>query len=69
MNIKELRELTETDLGVKLKEAKDELFRLRFQLALRQLDNTSRLGELRNTIAQVHTVRRERELAASGSIK
>ncbi len=69
MNIKELRELNEADLGGKLKEAKDELFRLRFQLALRQLDNTSRLGELRNTIAQVHTVRRERELAAAGSKK
>jgi len=69
MTIKELRDLSDADLNTKLKEAKDELFRMRFQLALRQLENTGRLGELRNTIAQVHTVRRERELAAAGSKK
>lgn len=64
MDMKELRALTDADLTAKEKEAKDELFRLRFQLALRQLENTARLGELRHTIAQVQTVRRERTLAA-----
>lgn len=64
MDMKELRALSDADLTAKEKEAKDELFRLRFQLALRQLENTARLGELRHTIAQVQTVRRERTLAA-----
>lgn len=67
MSIKELRELSDADLAGKLKEAKEELFKLKFQLALRQLENTARLGELKTTIAQVHTVRRERTLAAAGS--
>jgi large subunit ribosomal protein L29 len=67
MSIKELRELSDADLAGKLKDAKDELFKLKFQLALRQLENTARLGELKHTIAQVHTVRRERTLAAAGS--
>jgi large subunit ribosomal protein L29 len=67
MSIKELRELSDADLASKLKDAKEELFKLKFQLALRQLENTARLGELKHTIAQVHTVRRERTLAAAGS--
>jgi len=67
MSVKELRELSDADLASKLKEAMDELFKLKFQLALRQLDNTARLGELKHTIAQVHTIRRERSLTAAGS--
>jgi large subunit ribosomal protein L29 len=67
MSIKELRELSDADLASKLKDAKEELFKLKFQLALRQLENTARLGELKHTIAQVHTVRRERTLATAGS--
>jgi len=66
MTIKELRELSDVDLAAKHKEVKDELFRLKFQLALHQLENTARLGELRHTIAQVQTVRRERTLATAG---
>ena len=64
MDMKELRALSDGDLTSAGKDAKEELFRLRFQLALRQLENTARLGELLNTIAQVQTVRRERTLAA-----
>ena len=57
--LKELRDLNEQDLNNKLKEAKEELFKLRFQLAIRQLDNTAQIGEVRNRIAMIQTVQRE----------
>ena len=47
------------DLQAKLKEAKEELFKLRFQLAIRQLDNTAEIGSVRNRIAMIQTVLRE----------
>lgn len=53
------------DLAVKLKEAKEELFRLRFQLAIRQLENTAQIGEVRNRIAVLQTVLRESQSAAA----
>ena len=46
----------------KLKEAKEELFNLRFQNATGQLDNTARLKTVRREIARIYTVVREREL-------
>lgn len=63
MKISEIRELTGDELAKQLTDAKGELFRVRFQLALRQLENTAKLKELRHTIAQLQTVVRERELA------
>ena len=62
----ELRGLESKDLARRLGEAKEELFRLRMQHATLQLVDTSRLRQLRREIAQVLTVRRERELAATG---
>ena len=63
----ELRELTDTDLTDKLREAKEELFNLRFQMATGQLANNRRLRTVRQEIARVYTVLRERELGlASG---
>jgi len=59
---KELRELTDQELVKKLNDAKDELFRLRFQLATGQLDNYMRIREVRKNIARVKTVMREREI-------
>jgi large subunit ribosomal protein L29 len=61
---KELAELTDVELEHRLGEAKEELFNLRFQLATGQLDNTTRLKELRREVARVATVLRERELEA-----
>jgi large subunit ribosomal protein L29 len=57
--LQDLRGLNEQDLQAKLKEAKEELFKLRFQLAIRQLDNTSEIGTVRNRIAMIQTVLRE----------
>lgn len=62
MKVKELRELTDTELGKKLTESKDELFKLRFQMATGQLDNPIKLQEIRRKIARVKTIIREREL-------
>jgi len=58
----ELRALPEDALAEKLKEAKEELFNLRFQNATGQLDNTARLRAVRREIARIYTVQREREL-------
>ena len=56
MKISEIREMTSEQLDAKLKELKEELFNLRFQLAINQLENTNRIGEVKKDIARVMTV-------------
>ena len=58
----ELRELTDEELIERLRESKEELFNLRFQVATGQLDNNRRLRTVRREIARVYTILREREL-------
>jgi len=58
----ELRELSSEDLLGKLREAKEELFNLRFQAATGQLENNNRLKVVRKDIARIYTLMREREL-------
>ncbi|BAJ28970.1 MULTISPECIES: 50S ribosomal protein L29 [Kitasatospora] len=58
----ELRELDNEGLVAKLREAKEELFNLRFQAATGQLDNHGRLRLVRKDIARIYTLMREREL-------
>ena len=64
MKADDLRELTAQELEERFEESKEELFNLRFQLATNQLDDTSRLGEVRKDIARLATVIREQELEA-----
>ena len=64
MKVKEIRELSEMELDKKLVELKQELFNLRFQLAVNKLDNPTRICAVKKEIAIVKTVQRERELAA-----
>ena len=59
MTAKELRELTPSELELKLKNLKQELFNLRFQLAINQLDNPMRITKVKRDIARVSTVMRE----------
>jgi len=59
----ELTELSAEQIALKLAEAKEELFNLRFQNVTGQLDNSNRLGEVRRDIARILTIMRERELA------
>jgi large subunit ribosomal protein L29 len=58
----ELRELTDEELTERLRESKEELFNLRFQMATGQLNNNRRLRTVRQEIARIYTVLREREL-------
>jgi len=58
----ELRELDADELETKLRESKEELFNLRFQVATGQLDNNARLRTVRRDIARIYTVLTEREL-------
>jgi large subunit ribosomal protein L29 len=61
----ELRGLGSEELGTRLKESKEELFNLRFQVATGQLDNNRRLQTVRRDIARIYTIMRERELGLS----
>jgi large subunit ribosomal protein L29 len=62
INADELRVLADEELDTRLREAKEELFNLRFQVATGQLDNNRRLQTVRRDIARLYTVMREREL-------
>jgi large subunit ribosomal protein L29 len=63
----ELRELNDEELVLRLRESKEELFNLRFQMATGQMDNNRRLRTVRHDIARIYTVMRERELGLSVS--
>ena len=60
MTAKELRELTEEELQLKLKDLKEELFTLRFQHAINQLDNPQKIVEVKKNIARVMTILSEK---------
>ncbi|MBP2033116.1 large subunit ribosomal protein L29 [Clostridium algifaecis] len=65
MKAKELQELKQNspqDLQAKVVDLKSELFNLRFQLAIGQLENPMRIKEVKKSIAQVKTILRENEL-------
>ncbi len=66
MNVTEMRELTNEELLEAVREAKEEKFNLRFQVATNQLDNTARIKEVKRDIARMLTVLRERELSGDG---
>ena len=65
MKVTELRDLSVADLEAKLAECKQELFNLRFQNAINQLDNPKRIGDVKKTIARIKTIIREKELEGS----
>jgi large subunit ribosomal protein L29 len=58
----ELDDLNDVDIEGKLREAKEELFNLRFQAATGQLESHGRLNAVKKDIARIYTVVREREL-------
>jgi large subunit ribosomal protein L29 len=64
----ELRHLDEDSLEEKLREAKEELFNLRFQAATGQLESHGRLRHVRRDIARIYTVLRERELGITARV-
>ncbi|MDO5716627.1 MAG: 50S ribosomal protein L29 [Tissierellia bacterium] len=62
MKVKEIRQLSDAELSIKLQDLKVELFNLRFQSATGQLDNPLRIRTVRKEIARVKTIQKEREL-------
>lgn len=60
MKARELLELTETELYTKETELKDQLFKLRFQRTLGQLEDQMKLRNVRKDIARIKTIRREK---------
>ena len=62
MKFNEIVEMADMELNQKLAELKSELFNLRFQLEINQLDNPMRIKEVKKNIAQIKTVLREREI-------
>ena len=65
MKAAEIRELTTEELQSMLKDLKEELFNLRFQLAINQLDNPMRISAVKKDIARIKTVLRGNELKDS----
>jgi len=66
---KALKELSDNDLIVTLNDSKEELFNLRFQLVTGQLDNYSRIKEVKKDIARAMTQLREREITAAEELE
>lgn len=62
MKASEIREMSVEELELKLADLKEELFNLRFQLAVNQLENSSRIAAVKKDIARVSTILRMREL-------
>lgn len=65
MKATEIRDMEDAELQSKLKDARAELFNLRFRLATGQLDNPSQIGAVKKDIARLHTELRARELRAA----
>jgi large subunit ribosomal protein L29 len=66
---KALKELSDNDLIGTLNDSKEELFNLRFQLVTGQLDNYSRIKEVKKDIARAMTQLREREITAAEELE
>ncbi len=64
-----LRDLDDNALLEQLNDTKDELFKLRFQHVTGQLDNYSRLGDLKKDVARINTELRAREIAAAEALE
>jgi large subunit ribosomal protein L29 len=62
MAIKDFKELNVAELNKKLVDLKDELYKLRFQLAINQLENPMRITDVKKDIARVKTLIRENEI-------
>jgi large subunit ribosomal protein L29 len=67
MELEKIRNLSDAELQHQEKTAGEQLFRLRFQVALGQNDGVKKLRQLRKEIAQIKTVARERELGIRGA--
>ncbi|MBR5271947.1 MAG: 50S ribosomal protein L29 [Clostridia bacterium] len=67
MQANEIRKMTLTEMDEKLAELKDELFKLRFQQAINQLENPMRIKAVKKDIARIKTVQRQLQLENANS--
>ncbi len=67
MSADTIRELTDEEIREEIRQAEEELFRLRFRKAYQELESSAVLRERRRDLARLKTIQRERELAASES--
>ncbi len=65
MKATEIRDLSLVEMNEKLADLKDELFKLRFQLAVNQLENPMRIKAVKKDIARIKTIIREQELKSA----
>jgi large subunit ribosomal protein L29 len=63
MKAEEIREFDETEMRTRLKELREERFKLRFQSSMMELENPGTMRRVRKDIARLQTILRERELA------
>lgn len=66
MKAEDIRDWDDTEITARLKELKEEQFKLRFQTSMMELENPTLLRNIRRDIARLKTVQRERELAENG---
>ena len=64
MKINEIRDLSAAELDSKLKDLKEELFNLRFQMATGQCENPMKIREVKKSIARIKTIQRQNEINA-----
>ena len=67
MNAKEIREMSLAELNKELDNLKDKLYKLRFQLAINQLENPMSIVAVKKDIARVKTIIREKEISADST--
>ncbi len=65
MKASEIRKMSAEELDKQLAELKDELFKLRFQQAINQLDNPMRISAVKKDIARIKTVQRANQIGAA----
>lgn len=69
MKAEKIRELDEKELASKVKEMEEQLFRLKFQMSMGQMDGLKKYRELKKDRARIYTVQRQRQLKAAGEAK
>ena len=65
MKVEDIRKMSTEELNSELASLKEELFKLRFQHATKQLENPAQITQVKRDIARVMTIKREQELAAN----
>ena len=65
MKAEDIRDWDDVEIKARLKELKEEQFKLRFQGSMMELENHAMVGQIRRDIARLKTILRERELAAT----